>query len=79
LVLLDQKSVGVSLLRIFVEITKVAVTGCGVEVKVILFDVLTMVALVPGQTKGPLFQDRVTAVPEREAEAEALFLVADSS
>src|SRR5262245_44705676 len=48
---------------------------CVVEIEVIFLDILAMVALVVGQPEGPLFQDRVLPVPERESEAEALLII----
>ena len=50
-VLLHQLGVWEIRLRIFVEILHVGVAGCVVEVKVIFLDVLSVVALRPGQAK----------------------------
>src|SRR3954466_9126058 len=48
-----------------------------VEVKVVLLDILTVVALARREPERPLFQDRVLAVPERKAEYEDLIAVAN--
>ena len=44
----------------------------GVEVPPVLLHVLAVVGLGPGQAVGPLLQDRVTAVPQGQAQAQAL-------
>src|SRR3954454_16137406 len=48
-----------------------------VEVKVVFFDILAVVALSRRETERPLFQDWVLTVPEREAEYEDLIAVAN--
>ena len=67
-VLLDQARVGIFRLRILVVIAQVAVARRGVEVEVILLDVLAVVALVAGQAEGALLEDRIAAVPQRQRE-----------
>ncbi len=48
-----------------------------VEVVVELLDVLAVVALLVGQPEQPLLQDRVVAVPERQAQAPAQLALAE--
>ena len=48
-----------------------------VEIPPVLLDVLAVVALRPGQAERPLLQDRVLAVPQRQAQAQPLFDVAE--
>jgi hypothetical protein len=50
----------------------------GIQVKVILFDILAMVALVPGQTEDPFFEKRVSSIPQGEPEADHLVSIADA-
>ncbi len=50
----------------------------GVEVEVILFDVLAVVSFVAAQAEEALLQDGIAAIPKGEREAEALVIVADS-
>src|SRR6185312_1787285 len=40
--------------------------------------VLTVIAFAADQAEGPLFENRVVAVPERQGEAEQLLPVADA-
>src|SRR3979490_860109 len=49
-----------------------------VEVEPVLLGVLAVVALCPGETKDPLFEDRVAAVPKGERETQELPVVADA-
>ena len=46
-----------------------------VEIKVILLNVLAVVALRVGQPEKPLFKNRVLAIPQRQSEAQALVVV----
>jgi hypothetical protein len=62
-------------LRVLVEPLHVGVSGCRVEVEVVLLDVLAVVALGVGQAEGALLQDRVLPVPQGEGEAEPLLVV----
>jgi hypothetical protein len=41
-------------------------SGSRVEIVVTLFDILTVIALVPGQAKEALFKDRVVCIPQSE-------------
>ena len=50
----------------------------GVEVEVILLDVLAVVALVAGDAEQPLLEDRVALVPEGQAQADVLKPVAEA-
>jgi hypothetical protein len=49
--------------------------GRAVKVVVILFDVLAVVAFAVGEAEESFLEDRIVAIPEREAEAEALLVV----
>ena len=76
-VLLDEACVRVLVLRVLVERPHVGVSRRGVEVEVVLLDVLAVVALGPGEAEEPLLQDGVSPVPEREGEAHTLVIVGD--
>jgi hypothetical protein len=54
------------------------VRGGGVEVIVVFFDILAVIALGSAQAEETLFQNRIAAIPEREGETEALVIVADA-
>ena len=41
-----------------------------VEIEVVLFDVLAVIAFVAGQAEEPLLEDRVLFIPQREGEAD---------
>src|SRR5205085_2492710 len=77
-VLLDEPAVGKLRLRIHVPPAHPGVRRGRVEVPPVLLDVLAVVALGPGQTEGPLLQDRVAPVPQGEREAQDLAVVADT-
>src|SRR5215471_10493949 len=49
-----------------------------IEIEVIFFDVLAMIAFAVGEAEQPLFQNRALAVPECEREAEPLAIVGES-
>ncbi len=70
--------VRVGLVRILVEVLHVGVGGGGVEVEVVLLDVLAVVALAVGQAEEALLDDGIGAIPEGEGEAEPLAVVGDS-
>ncbi len=53
--------------------------GRGVEIEVILFHVLAVVALIAGQTERPFLENRIAAVPQGERETQPLLLVADAA
>ena len=69
LVRLDQIVVGVLRLWILVQVFHVRVCGCAVEIKVVLLNILTVVALAVCQTEHPFFKDGVLTVPQGHAEA----------
>ena len=68
--------VRVGRLGIFVEQVHVGVSRGVVDVEVILLHVLAVIALRIGEAKEPLLQDRVSAVPQRQGQAELLAVVA---
>src|SRR6516164_996423 len=49
-----------------------------IEVEVILFDILAMVALAIGQAEQSFLQDRIFAVPKCQSETELLPVVGNS-
>src|SRR5712692_11952362 len=78
-VFFDEKLVGKFSLRILVEHAHVAVGRSGIEIEVVLFHILAVIALISGQAEEAFFQDRITPVPERKAEAHHLVAIADSA
>ncbi len=78
-VLMHQPAIRVLGLGILVEIAHPGVGGRGVEIEVVLLDVLAVVALVAGEAEGALLEDRIAAVPQRQREAQTLLLVADAA
>src|SRR5262249_25130375 len=71
--------IGVRRLRIFVEVLHVGMRRRAVEIEVILFDVLAVVALAVGQAEQALLDDGVHAVPEGQSETEALLIVGSAT
>jgi hypothetical protein len=69
-------AIGVRILRIFIEVLHIRVGRRAIEVEVIFFDVLAVIAFRVGQPEQPLFQDRILAIPKRQGEAQPLVVVA---
>ena len=74
----DQVVVGIRVLRILVQILHVRVRRRAVEVEVVLFDVLAVIAFAVRETEEAFFQDRIFAIPERERETQKLLVVAEA-
>ncbi len=74
----NQIFVGISSLRIFVEVLQIAVGGSGIQVKIIFFDVFPVVALQIGHAKQAFFQHRIVPVPQCQCETKQLPVIADT-
>ena len=74
----DQVVVRVAVERIAIAELQIRARRRGVEVEVVLLDVLAVVALGVGEPEHPLLEDRVGAVPHGDPEAQMLVLVAHS-
>ena len=75
---LHQVGVRIRRLGVLVEVLHVRVRWRAIEVEVVLLHVLAMVAFAVGQPEEPLFENRILAVPEGQAEAEALLVVGNA-
>jgi len=73
----DEVTIGICILRVFIEIFHVGVGRSAIEVIVIFLDVLPVIALAIGQAEQSLLEDRVLAVPQGDSKTEPLVLVAD--
>src|SRR5579863_1778169 len=78
-ILCNQIVIGISALRIFVEILHVGVRGGTIEVEIIFLYVLAVIPFTVGQAKEAFLQDGVGTVPQCEGEAEFLFFIRNSS
>ena len=65
-------------LRVFVEPLHVGVRRRGIQIEVVLLDVLPVVPLAVAQTEKPLLQNRVLPVPQRQRETQPLLDVAEA-
>jgi len=65
-------------LGVLVQKLEIGAGGCGVEVEVVLLDVLPVVPLGIGQPEEPLLEDHVGLVPEGDGETEALLVVGEA-
>ena len=65
-------------LRIFVQALHVGVRGSGIQVIVIFFDVLAVIALRAAQAEEALLQNGIASIPEGECKTEALVIVTDA-
>jgi hypothetical protein len=75
----DEVGVRVFDLRVLVQHFGVRVRRRRVEVVVILLDVFAVVALVAGESKEPLLEDGILLVPQRDAQAQVLIAVTEST
>src|SRR5688572_27012480 len=75
---LQQVGVRIGGLRVLVEVFHVRVRRRAIEVEVVLLHVLAMVAFVVGQPEEPLFENRILAVPESQAEAKMLLVIGNA-
>src|SRR5437773_5009074 len=74
----DEVVVREGCLGILVEVLHVRMRGSAVEVKVVLLDVLSVIALTVGQSEQAFLQDRVLAIPQGQREAESLLVIRDA-
>src|SRR5262249_55304723 len=58
-----------------IEHAGISVTGNGIKVVVQFFDVLAVIALPIRQAKQPLLEDRITAIPQGNREAQQLTVI----
>src|SRR6185436_17791463 len=65
-------------LRILVEPTLVGVSRRGVEIEVVLFDVLAVIPFGVGEAEEPLLQDWVDSVPQRQRQTQVSLVVAEA-
>ena len=77
-IFLDKLRVRKFRLRIFVEGLEIRMCGRGIEIKILLFHVLAVVALRPGQPEQPFLQNRIAPVPQRQRKAQPAFAVRDA-
>src|SRR5881397_3496381 len=70
-------AIGKRCLGILVKVFHIGMGRGGVEVKVVLLDVFSMVPFVPGETEEPLFENRIPAIPQGQGKTETLMVVTD--
>ncbi len=75
---LNQVVIGEGRLGILVQVFHVRVGRRVIEVKVVLLDILTVIAFAVVEAEQSFLQDRVAAVPQRQGETEQLLVVADA-
>ena len=73
-----QLHVGKFRLRIFVERLEVGMRRRRIQVEITLLYILAVIALRTGETKEPLFQNRIAPIPERQREAKPAFTIRDA-
>src|SRR5712691_1245950 len=77
-ILLDEPGIGILGMRVLVEPLQVRVRGGGVEIEVVLLDVLAVIALGTRETEVALLQDGIASIPQDEPEAETLVIIGDA-
>jgi len=65
----DEVGVRELTLWILVDHFQIGRRGRGIDIEVVLLDVLAVVALAVREAEQTLFEDRITAIPQREREA----------
>src|SRR5277367_2981680 len=78
IVFVNQFLVGICSLRVFVQHFHVAVRRRRIQIEIAFLDVFAMIALIAGESKHPLLEDGVMAIPQRQSEANVLVAVAES-
>ena len=76
-VLVDEVFIGERGLRIVIPPPVPRMARNRVQVPPVVLDVLAVIALRPGQPERPLLQDRIPAVPQRQAQAQPLLHIAE--
>ena len=77
-ILSDQLIVWELRLRILIQRLHVGMCWCGIEIKITLLHIFSVISFRSGQTEKSLFENLVLAIPEREREAQATFSIRDS-
>ena len=75
----DQVIVGKCGMGIFIQVLHVGMSWRAVQIEVILFDILTMVAFAIRQSKEALFEDWIVAIPQGQTKTEQLLFIADAA
>src|SRR5262249_45061222 len=71
-VFLDQSAVWKLRLWILVQILHVRVCRRAVEIEVVLLNIFAVVTFIAGQTEDPLFENRITLIPQSYGKTEKL-------
>ena len=66
-------------LRILVQVLHTGMGRGAVEVEVILFHILAVVAFAVGEAEEPLLQDGVLLIPQGQCEAQVLLVIGNAS
>src|SRR6516164_5642484 len=53
--------------------------GCAIEIKVVFFDVLSVISFLASQSEGAFLQERIAPIPQGKRETEILVAIADST
>jgi hypothetical protein len=77
LALFDEPAIGVFGLRVFIERPHIRMGGRRVEIVVLFFDVLTMIALGAGEPKEALFENGILPVPQSQSKTQSPLAIAD--
>jgi hypothetical protein len=77
-ILFYQSCVGKLALCVLVEVFHVGMRRCRVGIKIVLFYILAVIAFAAGEAEKTFFEDRITAVPQSQGEADELVLVGNA-
>ena len=78
-IFLPEPCIGELRVWILVEIFHIGMRRGGIEVEVVLLDVLGMIAFIAGQPEEPFFEYRILAVPQRQRETDVLLAVTNAA
>src|SRR6516164_8834947 len=65
--------------RILVQIFHVGMAGRAIEIKVVFFDVLSVISFLAGQSKGAFLQEGISPIPQGQCETQILVAIANST
>src|SRR5579884_1215384 len=77
-ILSHQIIIGEGALRILIERLHIRMGWSIIQIVIIFFDILSVIALWTTQTKEPLLENGVSAIPQAESETEAALPITDA-
>src|SRR5262245_5071145 len=77
-ILIDERVIWKGCVRLFVERLHVRMRGSAIQLVILFFHALPVLAFAVGQTEEPLVQNGVAVIPQRQFETEELMIVGNT-